>query len=82
MKMYSALATYVLCKPTHFFLKSFKAAMSNSLQESSNRVMKDWPDKYHVPSRGNLQGQIYLKVFLLFYHIPYKDGMHMTLEMY
>ncbi len=54
------LLTHVLCKPTHFFFHSFIAAMSYSLQTSSNSLMKDWADKYHLwgtptrsPSRSN-----------------------------
>ncbi len=54
------LLTHVLCKPTHFFFHPFIVTMSYSLQTSSNSLMKDWADKYHVwgtptrsPSRSN-----------------------------
>ncbi len=41
------------------FFHLFIATMSNSLQTSFNRVMKDWPDKYHIwgPPPAHPQGQ-------------------------
>ncbi len=53
------LLTHVPCKPTYFFFHSFIVTMSYSLQTSFNRVMEDWPVKYHVwgsPPQGHLQG--------------------------
>ncbi len=49
-----SVLTHVPRKPTHSFFQRFMATMSNFLQTSFNRVMKDWHDKYHVwgtPSR-------------------------------
>ncbi len=42
------LLTHVLCKPTNSFFQSFIATMSNSLQASFTRFMKNGLDKYHV----------------------------------
>ncbi len=50
------LLTHVLCKPTHFFFRSFIATMSYPLQTSFNNVTKDWADTFHVcgtPTRSS-----------------------------
>ncbi len=42
------LLTHVPCKPTHFFVHSFVATMSYSLQTSFYSGKEDWTDKFHV----------------------------------
>ncbi len=55
------LLTHVLCNPTHFFLHSFLATMSYSLQTCFSSVMKDWADKYHAkgtPTRSSSRSNL------------------------
>ncbi len=51
--LYYRLLTHVHCKPTHVFFQMFMVPMFSL--NSSSRVMKDWPDKYHewnTPTRS------------------------------